>query len=115
MDGGGVLFDTTDAASVAALLHRVRSDRAFAADVVRRQDEALDRLIRRDFGGLVLRYVHDVLSSPRLPPPAVTPDFWREFRQAEELEALRATRPGAFRALPAAPEAARVADLGHRR
>jgi glycosyltransferase involved in cell wall biosynthesis len=115
MDGGGVLYDTTDPAAIAGAIHRVVSDRAFEADVLRRQDEALNRLVGRDFAGLLLGFVDRVLSSPRLPPPAVAPDFWRQFRDAEALDALRETRPAAFRALPTAPEAARVADLGHRR
>jgi hypothetical protein len=115
MDGGGVLYDSTDPATIAATIHHVVSDRTVEEDVLRRQDEALDRLVRRDFAGLLLGFVNQALATPRLAPPAVAPDFWRQFRDAEALDALRETRPAAFRALPPAPEAARVADLGHRR
>ena len=37
----------------------------------------------------------------------VAPDFWRQFTLAEELEAIRQTRPAAFRALPLGPDAGR--------
>jgi L-malate glycosyltransferase len=114
MDGGGVLYDAADPARVASVVHRVLADRAVEADVIARQDAALARLRARDFAGLLLGFVNDVLSSPRLPPPAVAPGFWREFQLAEALEAVRQARPSAFRALPPAPDGGRVADLGHR-
>jgi glycosyltransferase involved in cell wall biosynthesis len=115
MDGAGVLYHTPDPASVAAAMHDVLSDRAVADALRRRQDEALARLHARDFPGLLLSFVDRVLSSPRLPPPAVDPDFWRQFHEADALDTLRQTRPAAFRALPLPPDAAHVADLGHRR
>jgi glycosyltransferase involved in cell wall biosynthesis len=114
MDGGGILYETMEPARVAAIVHGVTSDQAVEAEVLRRQDAALDRLRSRDFAGLLLGFVHDVLSSPRQPPPAVAPGFWQEFALAEELEAVRHTRPSAFRALPPPPGDRRVADLGHR-
>jgi glycosyltransferase involved in cell wall biosynthesis len=115
MDGGGVLYETDDPVFVAGLVHRIVCSRDVEADVLARQDEALDRLRSRDFGGLLLGFVGGILASPRLPGPAVAADFWRQFGEAEALEALRHTRPGAFRALPAPPEAGAVADLGQRR
>jgi hypothetical protein len=45
----------------------------------------------------------------------VTPEFWRQFALAQELEDIRQSRPAAFRALPPARDAGAIADLGHRR
>jgi glycosyltransferase involved in cell wall biosynthesis len=115
MDGGGVLYDTKNPRVVAALMQGVleNADREMA--ILAAQDAALARLLARDFGGTVIRFVEGVLASPRLPPAAVAPDFWRQFRQADELETIRQTRPAAFRALPAPPDDERpIADLGHR-
>jgi glycosyltransferase involved in cell wall biosynthesis len=105
MDGGGVLYESPDPARVAAIVHRVLSNPELGEDILARQDAALDRLRSQNFGGLLLRFVNDVLASPRLPPPRVAPDFWRQFAQAEELEVLRQQRPSAFRALPRPPAA----------
>ncbi len=95
---------------------RILTDGPATDAVIERQDRALERLRARDFAGLVAGYVRQALDGPRLPPPHVTPDFWRQFKLAEELEAIRQSRPAAFRALPLSPEeAARpIADLGHR-
>jgi len=114
MDGGGMLYQSTDPADVAARMHAILDNAEMEADVLRRQDEALARLVGRDFGGLVVRFVEQVAAGPHQPPPKVTSDFWRQFRQAEELEGIRQARPAAFKALPAAADAAHVADLGHR-
>jgi hypothetical protein len=116
MDGGGVLYTSTDPRHVAALMHGVVSNADVEDEILSRQDAALARLLARDFGGLIVRFVHDVLSSPRLPPAKVASDFWRQFKLAEELEAIRQYRPAAFRALPPSPdEASHVADVGDRR
>jgi hypothetical protein len=115
MDGGGVLFETQDPRQVAHLMQAILSDADVEERVVAAQDAALDRLIGQDFDGMVVRFVERVASGERRPLPRVAYDFWRQFRLAEELEAIRQVRPSAFRALPAAPEdAAPVADLGHR-
>ena len=114
MDGGGVLYDTTDPRRVAALMHGVLASRPREDAVLAAQDAALDRLMALDFSGMIERYVRDVLAGPRSPAPAVTPDFWRQFQLADELDVIRQSRPAAFRALPAAPDASTVADLGHR-
>jgi len=112
MDGGGVLYDTRDPVRVAALVHEITADADLEAAVLEKQDAALARLRARDFAGLVVGFTRQVLQGPRRPPPAVSDDFWRQFRLAEELEEVRTTRPAAFRALPYAPEDARpVADL----
>jgi glycosyltransferase involved in cell wall biosynthesis len=116
MDGGGILYDTTDPRRVAALMNAVLSDGDLEDRVLAAQDAALDRLRAQDFGALAVQFVTQVLASPRRPPAPVAYDFWRQFRQAEELEEIRQRRPAAFRALPFAPdEDVPVADLGHRR
>ena len=103
MDGGGVLYDYKDPRHVASLMHAVLSNTALEDEVLRSQDAAVDRLRRRDFGGTLLRFVDDVRTSPRLAPPEVTWDFWRQFDRSEELDELRQYRPSAFGALPKEP------------
>ena len=115
MDGGGVLYDTTDPRRVAALMHAVVSSQAVEDEIIARQDAALARLLALDFDGMVIRFVERVLSSPRKPMPPIDPDFWRQFKQTDELEEIRMTRPGAFRALPLHPNASQLADLGSRK
>jgi len=115
MDGAGVLYETREPARVASLIHGVLSDGSLVDDLVAGQDDALARLRARDFDRTLLDFVHRVLESPRREMPAVAYDFWRQFQLAEELEAIRQSRPAAFRALPYAPEEAGVvADLGQR-
>jgi glycosyltransferase involved in cell wall biosynthesis len=115
MDGGGVLYMTEDPRQVAALMHSILSSQDRQDDIVAKQDAALERMLSQDFTGTLLRFVDQVFASPRLPAAAVAPDFWRQFRLAEELEALRQYRPAALRALPvSADEDGPVADLGHR-
>lgn len=115
MDGGGVLYDTTDPRRVAALMHTTLASASADDSILRSQDAALARLVGRDFPALVRQFVEQVVAAPRLPAPAVAPDFWRQFRLADELEIIRQSRPAAYRALPEAPDAGTVADLGHRR
>jgi glycosyltransferase involved in cell wall biosynthesis len=115
LDGGGVLFDKPDPIVVAGLIHSVVADPAREAVILARQDAALARLLARDFNGMVARFVHEALDRPRTTPARVSPDFWRQFTLAEELERIRETRPAAFRALPLADDAGPVADLGDRR
>ena len=116
MDGGGVLYETTDPEKVAALIHGVVSSADREDDMLARQDAALGRLLGRDFDGLITGFVREVLRSPRLPPPHVAPDFWRQYTLVEELDALHQTRPAAFRALPVSPaESGPIADLSDRR
>jgi glycosyltransferase involved in cell wall biosynthesis len=103
MDGGGVLYDYKDPRHVASLMHAVLSNAALEAEVLRSQDAALDRLRRQEFGGTLLRFVEDVLASPRLDLPEITWDFWRQFDRSEELDELRQYRPSAFGALAKEP------------
>jgi glycosyltransferase involved in cell wall biosynthesis len=116
MDGGGVLYDRPDPRHVAALIHDLVSNPDRERDVLRAQDGALDRLLARDFPGLVRGFVREVLDAPRVAPPVVAADFWRQYTLVQELAAIHETRPAAFRALPLAPgDAGIVADLSDRR
>ena len=97
-------------------MNAILDDHTRVESILESQDAALARLIGRDFGGLVLRFVDQVLSSPRVGVPAVSEYFWRQYRLAEELEVVRQQRPAAYRALPFAPDdTGPVADLGQRR
>lgn len=114
MDGGGVLYTNKDPREVATLMHAVVADHAHADTVLAAQDAALDRLLARDFDGTLLRFVERILGQPARPRPPVAFDFWRQFSLAETLEAIRESRPAAFRALPVEEADTPVADLGHR-
>src|SRR3954471_21031871 len=100
MDGGGVLYDTKDPLHVAALMDAIVSDTEIEAAVVRSQDAALSRLVGRDFGAMLLRYVSDTLRLPPRPAPEVAWDFWPQFEQFQRFEELRQFRPALFRGLP---------------
>jgi glycosyltransferase involved in cell wall biosynthesis len=115
MDGGGILYSNRDPRHVAALLQSIVSDAATETRVLEAQDAALERMRRQDFDGTVLRLVREALTVPHRAPAAVAYDFWRQVALADELEELRQVRPAAFRALPVAPDAAAVADVGYRR
>jgi glycosyltransferase involved in cell wall biosynthesis len=116
LDGGGVLYDTPDPKHVASLLHGIVSNPDREAEILEAQDRALERLLARDFPGMVRAFVRQVLDAPRLPSPAVADDFWRQYTLVQELQAIHETRPAAFRALPIAPDdAGTVADLSDRR
>lgn len=112
MDGGGILYDTRDPRRVAALIDAVVSGPDLETRVLDSQDAALARLRAQDFAGMVVGFTKRVLAGPRRSVPAVSADFWRQFKLAEELEEVRQTRPAAFRALPYAPaDSSAVADL----
>src|SRR5262249_45169086 len=64
------------------------------------QDAALDRLLKKDFAGTLLGYVHQVLALPPQPAPRVAPDFWEQFEMTARLGEIRKYRPSAYRALP---------------
>jgi glycosyltransferase involved in cell wall biosynthesis len=104
MDGGGVLYDVKDPACVARLMEAVLDDPDLETAVVAAQDAALDRLLARDFGGTLLRYVDSLLGGPPRPAPDVAFDFWQQFDQFERLEELRQFRPALYRALPSPPD-----------
>ena len=101
MDGGGVLYDTKDPFEIARLMAAVLDDADLEDAVIASQDAALERLLAKDFGGTLLRFVDGVRALPRRPAPEVPYDFWAMFDQAERLEELRQFRPAVYRALPA--------------
>jgi glycosyltransferase involved in cell wall biosynthesis len=105
MDGGGVLYDTTDSLEVSEIMHAVLSDPALEARVLDAQDAALGRLRARDLATSLLACVADVAKAPPRPAPAIAAGFWNDFEIAAELTALRETRPLAFHRLPPPPEA----------
>jgi hypothetical protein len=82
--------------------------------IVASQDAALGRLLAKDFGGTLLRFVDQVRAMPPCPAPEVPYDFWPMFDQAERLEELRQFRPAIYRALPASADG-RAEAGGHRR
>ena len=88
----------------AAIVDAVLDDTELCDRVVRKQDEAIERLLARDFDGTLLRYVDQVLKSQRKPAPPIAWDFWDQFRQAEELYEIQQYRPAVFRGLPESPE-----------
>ena len=102
MDGAGILYSDKNPMDVAALIHAVVDDSKLRERLVDGQDAALDRLAARDFGGTLLGYMERLLASDPRPHPPVAFDFWDQVEQAEELQAIRAVRPSAFRALPVA-------------
>jgi glycosyltransferase involved in cell wall biosynthesis len=116
MDGGGLLYETEDPLEVAGLIDAVMSDETLEERILRAQDAALSRLRARDFDGLLLGFVRQALAAPPRSAVTIDPDFWRQFRLADELEAVRESRPSAFHALPAEPVRDQlVADVGDRR
>ena len=104
MDGAGVLYTTQDPLEVSALVDAVIDNADLGDRIVRKQDEALQRLLAKDFDGTLLRHIDQVLASPRKPAPTIAWDFWDQFRQAEELYELQQYRPAIFRGLPESPE-----------
>ncbi len=100
MDGGGLLYRDKDPIAIAGLLDALVSNASLRESVLAKQDAALDRLLAKDFGGMLLRFVDETLARPRRTAPPVAFDFWDQVRQAEWLEDVRSTRPAAFQALP---------------
>lgn len=100
MDGAGVLYTEKDPMRVAALIDQVATNEALASRIVEAQDAALARLMARDFGGLLLRFVDEVQQRPRRPHPPVAFDFWEQVDEAVHLQELRPYRPAAYLALP---------------
>jgi glycosyltransferase involved in cell wall biosynthesis len=116
LDGGGVLYTTKAPVAVAAEMSALLEDDSRTESVLAAQDAALDRLLAREFGGLLLKFVRQACEGPRKAPPAVSENFWRQYRLAEELEHVRQLRPAAWFALPTSPDdQGLVADLDTRR
>jgi len=103
MDGAGVLFDDKDPVHVATLMDAILSDAALQDRIVEGQLAAVDRLRSQDFAGTLLRFVDQILASPRAPLPKVAFDFWHQFDAAQQLEEVRLDRPSAYKALPQSP------------
>ncbi len=106
MDGGGVLHESRDPLEVAALMDAVLGDPRIEDAVIGSQDAALERLLGRDFGAMLRRYVSEVLALPPRPAPDVAWDFWQQFDQFERFEELRQFRPALYRALAPPPAGA---------
>jgi len=104
MDGAGVLFTTNEPLEVAALMDAIVDDANLYDRIVQHQDEALVRLRAKDFDGTLLRFVDQVLKSPRKTAPQIAWDFWDQVRLADELFELQQYRPAIFRGLPESPE-----------
>ena len=100
MDGGGVLYETKDPFEIARVMAAVLDDADLEDRVIATQDASLERLLARDFGGTLLRFVDQIRATPARPAPEVPYDFWAMFDQAERLEELRQFRPAIYRALP---------------
>jgi glycosyltransferase involved in cell wall biosynthesis len=100
MDGGGVLITDKEPMQVAALIDRIVSDSTLQDRIIGSQDAALERLVAKDFGGTLFRFLDDVQRTPRMPHPPVAADFWDHVRRAQELKEIRKVRPAAFQALP---------------
>ncbi len=103
MDGGGVLYDTTDPFEIARLMEAVLDDPDLEDAVLGSQDAALGRLHARDFGATLRQFVERVTAGPPRQAPDVAWDFWAQFEQFERLEELRQFRPALFQALRAQP------------
>jgi glycosyltransferase involved in cell wall biosynthesis len=104
MDGGGVLYHTKNPFEIARLMDGILDSPDIEDAIVASQDAALARLLRKDFGGTLLRFVDQIRATPPRPAPEVPYDFWPMFDQAERLEELRQFRPAVYRALPPAEE-----------
>jgi L-malate glycosyltransferase len=102
MDGAGVLFQEKDPAHVALLMDAILSNHALQDAIVDAQLAAIDRLTAKDFDATLLRFIDQILRSPRAGRPQVAFDFWAQFDAAQELEELRLYRPAIFQALPSA-------------
>ena len=100
MDGGGILYHRKDPMEIAGLIDAVVSNARLRDEMLTRQDAALERLLAKDFAGLLGRFVEQALHAPRRSRPPVAFDFWDQVRQAEWLEEIREYRPAAFQALP---------------
>ena len=99
MDGGGVLYDTTDPQEIARLMAAVLDAPEIEDAVLQSQDAALERLLTRNFAGTLLGFVDALQQQPPRPAPDVAWDFWAQFDQFERLEELRQFRPAVFQAL----------------
>jgi glycosyltransferase involved in cell wall biosynthesis len=103
MDGAGVLFRSKDVWHVARLLAEIASNPEMRERIIAGQDEALVRLMAKDFRGTLLGFVERVLAAPRRPRHRVADDFWEQVDGTERYEELQQYRPALGHALPKAP------------
>jgi hypothetical protein len=115
LDGGGVLYDTTDSDEAAALMHRLLNDDTWLTQVLAAQDAAVTRMNSQDFAGTLMGFVNQVLASPRRPMPAVGVTR-QDLAAMAALQEIRETRPLAYHRLPPPPPPRRplLARLGVR-
>ena len=59
-----MLYDDKDPYHVARIIDAIVSDGALVERIVAAQDAALDRLLAKDFGGTLLRFVDQVAQAP---------------------------------------------------
>ena len=110
MDGGGVLYDTTDPLEIARLMEAVLDDPALEDAVLQSQDAALSRLLARDFAGTLLRLRRRGYRRPAAPGAGRRVGLLGPVRTVRTLRGAAAVRPALFQALPAPP----VSGLGAR-
>ena len=110
MDGGGVLYETKDPFEISKVMAAILEDGDVEDAVVASQDAALARLLAKDFGGTLLRFVDRIRATAPRAAPEVPYDFWAMFDQAERLEELRQFRPAIYRALPASEDRRPASD-----
>jgi L-malate glycosyltransferase len=98
LDGGGILVDTKDPITVAALIDEVVTNTSLQDRVLANQQAAVRRLLSRPFDRTLLGFIEQVQHLPRLPHPPVAADFWDQVATAEQLAEIRLHRPSAFQA-----------------
>jgi glycosyltransferase involved in cell wall biosynthesis len=103
MDGGGVLYTDKDPFHVARIIDALVSNGDLAQRVLAAQDAALARMVGKDFGGTLLRFVEQVSRAGATPHPGVAFDFWDQYAKQNEIEELTIERPALYQALPKAP------------
>ncbi len=113
MDGGGVLYDTTDPFEIARLMDAVVDDERIGEAVVASQDAALARLQARDFAGTLLGSLAEVMKRPPRPAPPVAWDFWAQYRPVPAVRGTASVPTGAVSGA-AGRSGARGSGLGTR-
>ena len=83
--------------------------------VVASQDAALDRLLSKDFGGTLLRFVDQVRATPPRPAPEVPYDFWADVRTGGSAGGAASVQAGCVSSLADGPRTGpRTSDFGSR-
>src|SRR4030095_5658279 len=71
MDGAGVLYENKDPLQVSGLIDAIVGNDSVRERVIAGQDAALDRSGARDFGGTLLQYVDQMITTAHHPHPPV--------------------------------------------